>query len=193
MAGWDASAPGKSAINTALSRAVDIEVSRAEGHEVGVIIWDFEKFFDTVDPQLLIQRAVELKFPLRDLGMALRMHLAPRALQDCGRLSDLIYPTTSILPVCGYSIPFTRLLLRDDVQKVVDQNAAVQHSVYVDDIGQHSAGSSQALYRTLRAAALSLAQMAKRLKLRISKKSTIVTSSRAVSLATDCRFLMWLL
>ena len=111
------------------------------------------------------------------------MHLAPRALQICGRLSEVILPTTSILPGCGFSIPFTRLLLRGDVQQVVDNNTDVQHSVYVDDIGQHGAGSSQSLYRTLRAAALELAQMAKRFKLRISDKSTIVTSSRAVSAA----------
>ena len=144
-------------------------------------MWDIEQFFDRIDSQLLIQRAVSLKFPLRDLLMALRMHLAPRCLQMCGMLAEAIYPTTSILAGCGFSIPFTRILLRGDVEEVVTAHAEVDRSVFVDDIGQSSIGFPRALFRQLLDAAICLGVMATRLKLRISSKTIIVTSSRAVS------------
>ena len=128
------------------------------------------KIFDRIDPQLLIERAIKLKFPLRDLLMALRMHLAPRCLQMCGMLAEAIYPTTSILAGCGFSIPFTRLLLRDDVEEVVIQHTKVDHSVFVDDIGQSSMGKHRALFRQLLEAAFCLGHMAKKFKLRSPAK-----------------------
>ena len=105
MAPWDGSGPKCSALKTSLNRAVNMELARAEGLEAGGILWDFEKLFDNIDPRLLIERAVKLRFPLRDLLMALRMHLAPRWLQMCGMLAEAIYPTTSILAGCGFQFP----------------------------------------------------------------------------------------
>ena len=43
------------------------------------ILCGYIKFFDTLDPALLIEEAVALGFPPADLCLGLRMHLAPGA------------------------------------------------------------------------------------------------------------------
>ena len=84
-------------------------------------------------------------------------------------LAEAIYPTTSILAGCGFSIPFTRILLRGDVEEIVVAHVEVDHSVCVcvcvcvcvDDVGESSIGMIRALFRQLRDAAICLGLMEK--------------------------------
>ena len=69
-------------------------------------------FFDTVDPALLFEAAIEHSFPLVPFVLAFRMHLAPRRLQFQGSVGPIILPAKSVIPGCSFAIPFVRLLLR---------------------------------------------------------------------------------
>ena len=71
---WDCSLAGVDAMWPALVRAATAELAVAAGETVAAALWDLHKFFDLVCPTILIDKAVELEFPLADLVMGLRMH-----------------------------------------------------------------------------------------------------------------------
>ena len=50
IADWDKARPGSGALYVAYHRAFEAEVDCYNGHSYGVVLWDFTKFFDTVDP-----------------------------------------------------------------------------------------------------------------------------------------------
>ena len=95
IADWDKARPGSGALDVAYHRAFEAEVDRYNGLSYGVVLWDFTKFFDTVDPCTVIGEAVQLGFPVSDLVLAMRMHLAPRCLMLLGVVSMLIQPLSA--------------------------------------------------------------------------------------------------
>ena len=78
LAPWDMSRKGVSALDVAYHRVVMAEACHATDMAFAAVLWDFEKFFDTLDTGWLIQEAVALGFPLVDLQLGLHMHLAPQ-------------------------------------------------------------------------------------------------------------------
>ena len=91
-------------------------MDRYNGLTYGAILWDFIKFFDTLDPAHLVQEAVALGFPVADLCLGLRMHLAPRRLMILGVVSSEILPLRSVLPGCIYAIAFTKVYMRRPIR-----------------------------------------------------------------------------
>ena len=106
---WDTSRPGVSGLDAALTRALRTETAIQCRQHVCALLWDFKKFFDSIDPRLLIDKALRLGFPIVDLVLGLRMHAAPRRFQILGCVSRVVLVGRSILVGCALSIPFTRL------------------------------------------------------------------------------------
>ena len=178
MPEWDKCKPGSSALDAALNRSLLAEVAHRLGEHSVAVLWDLEKFFDTISTSDLIEAAMELDFPPLPLYLAMLQHLAPRRLQCQGFVSPAILPLQSILPGCLFSIPFVRLYLRRSFSTVVSSNPAVNHGAYVDDVGQLATGGLGNSLLAITNAAHSFADLTRSLALRISKKSTIVASSR---------------
>ena len=103
--------------------------------------WEYEKFSDSIAPELLLKEAIALQFPLADLCLVLQMHLSPRRLQAACAVSVPIVPGRSIMAGCGYSVALTRLYLRRPIGTLVGAHPRVQHGVYIDDIGQLAYGA----------------------------------------------------
>ena len=57
------------------------------------------KFFDTIDLCTLINKAVEVDFPIFDLRMTMLQNMAPRIIQCQGFCSRAIITNTSILAI----------------------------------------------------------------------------------------------
>ena len=74
----DACSKGSSALVTAMARCALNEAFAASGHTCLNILNDYFKFFDMVDPSILVQQAINTGFPLHALTWALGQHLAPR-------------------------------------------------------------------------------------------------------------------
>ena len=74
-------------------------------------LWDFRKFFDSIDRALLVQKFSESVYPTLDLLQALVVHAAPRVLQFAGATSESIFPGRPILAGCEQSIPLTTAYL----------------------------------------------------------------------------------
>ena len=68
---FDAARSGSSAYLAAALRAFFLEVGRALGFKVTALLWDLEKFVDTVDLELLVRRAFLESYPPLDLCMGL--------------------------------------------------------------------------------------------------------------------------
>ena len=176
MGDFDTAAPGQQALDAALRRSLFGEIASWLGDSFSCIFWGYEKFFDSIAPELLLKEAIALNFPLTDLCLVLQMHLSPRRLQAACALSVPIVPGRSIIAGCGYSVALTRLYLRRPIGALVDEHPRVEHGVYIDDIGQLAYGGLLSHRRDIVAAGVGMVHMSNRLKLKISTKSVVVSS-----------------
>ena len=71
---------GKSALRSALLILLGDEISALNHEEVLKILWDLEKFYDTINISLLIDRAFGLNYPIGPLALGIQMHMAPRCI-----------------------------------------------------------------------------------------------------------------
>ena len=172
----DAAAPGKAALDAALLRPLQAEIAVLNKESCVGVFWDFEKFFDTIDLNVLIQEARAVGFPLSDLVMALHMHTGGRRLQSAKELSTTVLVDRSILAGCIYSVALTRVLLHRGLAHLVTVHPSTRLSAYVDDMGQLTCGAPGAVLVRGGKAAVGLFRMAKRLNLTISKRSAVVAS-----------------
>ena len=92
---------------------------------LGGVLWDFEKFFDTIDLHVLVKEAAEVGFPVSDMLMALQVHVGDRLLQRKRVFSESIAPVNSILAGCIYSVAFTRVLDRKSLEGLASRNPVV--------------------------------------------------------------------
>ena len=76
---YDTSGKGKSALIAAAYRGLQAEIYSYTEEQVIGFFHDFEKFFDTIDIPILIEKALELQFPVLDLALTTMQHLAPES------------------------------------------------------------------------------------------------------------------
>ena len=171
---------GSSALLAGTTRALSAELAHAFGEHSCAVLWDFEKFFDSISPVLLIQRACSLGYPMLDLLLGLHIHLSPRILQSSGVCASPLLIKSSILQGCAQSVPFARALLRDDMCEVVQTNP-IDHTLFVDDVGAISISPSPwRAASQLVASCLSFSHLARKLALTFSTKSLLLTSSNSM-------------
>ena len=203
---WDASVglegdsalPGHSPLDEAVWRQLLMEQATLRGKFVVQLLWDVSKFFDSLDVPLLVERVVELQFPLDQLVLAMQAHRAPRVLRALGSFGEPIPSTgTSILAGCTSSTSLSRGYLRkvtahvgNGGQAFGEHRAEASHYVnqHVDDVSQLIVADTEpaALQVSCRQG-LKLANALVRSKLEISDKSIAVASNprlaRLVSVA----------
>ena len=69
------------------------------------------KFYDPLQPDIVLEKAAGLGFPPLVLYLALMVHTAPKILRVGQEYSDPVYPASSILAGCGMSVAWTRAVL----------------------------------------------------------------------------------
>ena len=178
---WDCSVAGVDAMWPALVRAATAELAVAAGETAAAALWDLHKFFDLVRTTILIDKAVELEFPLADLVMGLQMHSAPRFLQLKGACSLPVLVNMSVLPGCALAIPFTRAYLKAEMTAVAAASGLAHQTVYVDDVGHHAVGRVHQVVEAIVEAGGAFVRAMGRLHLTISAKSVVVASSDKVA------------
>ena len=111
------------------------------------------------------------------------MHAASRRLTYAGPLSDIIDILRSVLPGCAFAIRFVRQCLRGGLEDILDDvppsvgPIPLRQSLHVDDVSQAAIGRLEDIVSPATQAALSLVDMSERLRLSVSDKSVIVSSS----------------
>ena len=90
------------------------------GQESAKILWDMEKFYDNIQMNKLIAKAIEVEYPLTVFCLGLQMHMAPRAIKsyDCNMYAST--PTNGIIAGCTQSNHFARIFLHDIIRATLE-------------------------------------------------------------------------
>lgn len=135
---------------------------------------DFDKFFDSIDITILIQKALEVNFPIIDLLMTMLQHTAPRIIQRGGFCSRPIITNTSILAGCKHSVALTRVLFLSGMNSLCVQHPLAAPKLYVDDTAMLTAGNNEEATQAMWLNILDFVNLSQALGLKLSTKGVIV-------------------
>ena len=176
----DKAVKGTSALEVAAERLLKAEVGELTGQHSFSALWDIEKFFDSISMDKLLVACRRLSYPATDLCLAATVHQCPRILQHKHACSRDVHVTRSVLPGCLHAVPFTRAAMYETVEETNKDLA--ESTIYVDDFAQQCVHEDigvvvQAGIQATRSFVVGV----QRLRLNISAKSTIVSSSPAIA------------
>ena len=156
------------------------ETALVSGRACATIMWDIEKFFDSISPAEVLQQGQSLGYPSHSLALGLAMHMAPRVLMLRQVSSNAMLPTNSILAGCMQSCDFAKMVMKRPIQRIIREvpKSGFRISTFVDDVAQSAFGSAAQVSRSSAIAAVSFCASMKSLKLRVSDKTVIVASVR---------------
>ena len=183
----DTALKGKIPALETMWRHLMLETGHALGRTNVMILWDVEKFFDSLDIDILIQECTEQEFPPVQLALGIQAHMADRILKAQGTLSEKLDRFgRSILAGCTLSTSFSRAYLLPVVAKtgLAEGHTLAQH---VDDIEQVTTGTNLGRVKiTAIRQARKLAKEIRSMKLVISTKSLVICNNtrmgRAIAL-----------
>ena len=184
---WEYAAEGKSALDAATLQQAYNDVALASNLQTGGILWDLEKFFDSIDHDDIRIAADRLNYPAADLKLALNLHSAPRFLTLSGAQSCLIHPIKGILQGCMHSVYLARMVNHRPISRIHQEQidykvkAPTRTKTFVDDIVQMAIGRCRDILHSLGLSSISLIGSMRVLKLAISPKSVIVASSATLA------------
>ena len=174
---------GSSALKAASFRGLLAEIARAHGHEVGAVLYDFKKFFDTVEPDVLEEALNSTDFPQADCALAMQIHWAPRVVQVSEVCGPPVRIDKSILPGCYYSIPLVDSLMHDGSNEINRICGRGSFESYVDDTAGTAQGTSSHVHKMIvQISAVFSRVFVRKARFQIADKSTIVTSSTKISM-----------
>ena len=179
---WDFASKGNSALISGALRAWANEVAAITGQSVATILWDIEKFFDSLSARDVYAAALRMGYPPSELILALSMHLAPRCLLLNGVASCIILPSRSIIAGCSHSNYFARMPMEVPIERMLAEapgprpSPALRVSTFVDDVAQSSRGSIARVADVSIRAAIAFCSSVKTLGLKVSAKSVVVAS-----------------
>jgi len=178
---FDTAGKGKSALLAAAYRSIKAEVYGQTEDQVIAVFHDFEKFFDTIDIPILIEKAIELEFPILDLALTITQHMAPRIIQCDSFCSKPILVNRSILAGCRHSVALTRVLMLTGITKINIEHPLVSTDVYVDDTAMLTYGERQESLDNITNAVIDFAKFAHSMHLKLSHKGVIVAKIQQVA------------
>ena len=188
---FDYATRGRSALTSASLRAWSNEVASISGQESISVLWDLDKFYDSIDPQDVMTTAVDAAYPPSHLVMALSMHMAPRCLLLNGIASLIIFPNKSTIAGCSHSNSFARLPLQKPIRRMAAEapQPKLKIATFVDDVAQISRGRMAEIAEAAIKAAITFCVSMKALGLRVSSKTVVVSSNHrlAAALAVQIR------
>ena len=105
---WDQAIRGSSALRAAIHRSYALEVHGILGVSSAIGFIDIEKFYDSLDPFILVEDVLSIGFPAISLLLHLQAHWGPRLIQYKGMVSEYILVSRSILAGCTSSNSLSR-------------------------------------------------------------------------------------
>ena len=174
---YDKASVGASALTAALNRNLRGELAFWLKRHFAAIFNDFEKFFDTLSIQTLMEEAIHTGFPIDKLCFALQQHLAPRVLQSSGCASEPIEVFQSIIAGCKFSKALTQAYMMRGMKRICDKHSEANPELFVDDSSMHAAADSwEGILNNLVPAMLTFKDVVAILKLKLSPKAAITAS-----------------
>ncbi len=177
---WDDAVRGSSALRAAIGRALQNELALSEGLSTVAVLWDLEKFYDTVRLTDLISAAERGDFPMVNLVMSVTMYLAPRIVAVNSCCSTAVQPYCSLTAGCRFANSMARVLLYHLLEGLHARYPIEAPRQFVDDLAQFAAGKAATLADGVAACAIELVQGARAKGCKISSKTKIVGSDPEV-------------
>ena len=150
----DSALEGRKPLLETVKRAAHMEAGFIRKKCVIAVLWDAEKFFDSLDIPTLVSRAVDLGFPPEVMILGLQIHRAPRVMKALDSLTGPLPRTgRSIMAGCTLSTSFARAYIHTiiSVMPNIPGQLNYQHVDDVDLITQ-SGKVDKAVKRTIRGA-----------------------------------------
>ena len=102
---YDSALAGCSSLQAAVLRALKIENGNAGDMHCALMAWDMDKFYDSIDFEILAEELIERDFPPELLVLGMLAHQAPRILKVGDCISEPIVSTgNSIVAGCQASV-----------------------------------------------------------------------------------------
>jgi hypothetical protein len=182
-ASYDSANVGSSALLAALVRNLRAEVAHWLGEFSLAVFNDFEKFFDSLDLQYLLQETVFTKFPPVIPAYLIQQHVAPRVIQTGSFCSPPVNVWRSILAGCKASVALTRVYLKKSLTLICNKHRNANTNCFVDDTNMHTVGTSYNDTLEVIIPAVSLfGEQAAAMGLKLSPKASIVASHEKLAL-----------
>ena len=129
---WDAAIPGGHIFERVLGRMLKGEVAIHTGNYHICLLLDLNKFFDSIDRDILAEEAIELGYPPLLLLLSMIVHSSPRVLLAEGQASTPIYPRVSTLQGCPSSVALAKAYLYRLLHDLCRDFPAVDISSWLD-------------------------------------------------------------
>ena len=103
---------GRSSVDVALTFATESEVARLTGGHAVTCLLDISKAYARVSLDLLWDRARQVGFPLRILGLCLQLYAAPRVVKHLDSVSEEFSSLQGVLAGCTCATRLLRAFLQ---------------------------------------------------------------------------------
>ena len=173
---WDDAVRGSSALRAAALRRLIAEVAGEHQEAFLYILWDAEKFYDNVDLGILLEAALRLGLPRRQMVLCVDILLAPREIRIGKVVGTAHEPSNGLLAGLRRANFMARLLLYSAIEAIHNAVPRAGPRSYVDDLTQLVTGRrNEVADESVRGAWLLLLAL-KQFKVKVSEKTVIVGS-----------------
>ncbi len=103
------SSKGNGPLDTTWRQGVRQERKVSRGGASACLLWDLESFYESVDRERLLRRAVSTGFPLPVVRLSLAMYAVPRVLSLEGRITREVWPKRGVGAGCGLANSYVKV------------------------------------------------------------------------------------
>ena len=183
---WDTAIRGSSALRAGLRRLLKDEISAGKHEDIMAILWDAEKFYDSLDLRLIIKEGQLAAMDIVVLTVCLEAYLCPRILTVDRACSLPIDIANSILQGCRFANRMCRFVMYKTLdslhRKWIPKEPSLSIDEYVDDLAQRGAGAG-GLLENMAGVAVDLITSLRADGVKLGSKSTIVCSRPSLATA----------
>ncbi|CAK0809774.1 unnamed protein product, partial [Prorocentrum cordatum] len=141
---WGGALRGCSALRAALHRALLDEVGREMQLASATLLLDLQTFYDTISLALLMELAVQVKYPAIVVAMEVELFLGPRILKDQRHgISELVWPTRSAVAGSARGVSLAKVFIHGVLGKAHQVAPQAPLWTSVDDTTARCEGSRQ--------------------------------------------------
>ena len=130
---WDTAIAGSSALKAAVARRLMAERAVALGQAALELMFDIEKFYDSIDIVLLVQESIRMEYPVHEMLNGLVAHRLPRVIKVGNDVSLPVDIRASILQGCMRSNSWARMYVHKMLE---DMHYEIPFTInqFVDDM-----------------------------------------------------------
>lgn len=146
---WDDAVRGVGALAAGLDRMARDEIAIGLGEQTAAILWDLQKFFDSIDLFGMVDIALRMDYHPAFLALVVQQYMAIRSLRVKNACGRWVVPTRSITAGCGRACLLIKAIMYPVLEACSNVGTLVRSSQYLDDVTQVARGSGKNIIHTL--------------------------------------------